>query len=212
MRHISLRASQQWPLVEWTIMVQVAAWCDTWRSVRGSLFGCVAWTLVLQLWMNWMVYAVTRLYRLKDENLSTGMRESSITARVQVVVIFNSSAADELNLATSYWYSIIQRTHLPGELRILTTKSQKIPTSSKIYSLNPFVDDQGMLRVSGRQQKARFSYNSRHPIILDSRHPLTNLLLIHSEHICLLHGGSLLVSSSLFRNFQTDPDLLKVDF
>ena len=149
--------------------------------------------------MNWMVYAVTRLYRLKDENLSTGMRESSITARVQVVVIFNSSAADELNLATSYLYSIIQRTHLPGELRILTTKSQKIPTSSKIYSLNPFVDDQGMLRVSGRQQKARFSYNSRHPIILDPRHLLTKLLIC-SEHIRLLHGSSLLVSSSLFCN------------
>ena len=107
---------------------------------------------------------------------------------------------DELNLATNYWYSIIQRTHLSDELRILITKSQKIPMSSNIYSLNPFVDDQGMLRVGGRQQKARFSYNSRHPIILDSRHPLTKLL-IRSEHIRLLHGGSLLVSSSLFRNF-----------
>ena len=107
---------------------------------------------------------------------------------------------DELNLATNYWYSIIQRTHFPDELRILATKSQKIPTSNKICSLNPFVDDQGMLRVGGRLQKARFSYNSRHPIILDSRHPLTKLLIL-SEHIRLLHGGSLLVSSSLFRNF-----------
>ena len=122
---------------------------------------------------------------------------------------------DELNLATNYWYSIIQRTHhywysiiqrthLPGELRILTMKSQKIPMSSKVYSLNPFVDDQGMLRVGGRQQKARFSYNSRHLIILDSRHPLTKLL-IRSEHIRLLHGGSLLVSSSLFRNSDIGP-------
>ena len=73
-----------------------------------------------------------------------------------------------------YWCSIIRRTHFPDELRIVTTKSQKIPTSSKVYSLNPFVDDQGTLRVGGRQQRARFSYNSRHPIILDLRHPLTN--------------------------------------
>ena len=107
---------------------------------------------------------------------------------------------DELILAMNYWCSIIQRTHFPDELRILTTKSQKIPMSSKIYALNPFVDDQGILRVSGRQQRARFSYNSRHPIILDLRRPLTKLL-IRSEHIHLLHGGSLLVSSSLFRNF-----------
>ena len=108
---------------------------------------------------------------------------------------------DELNIAMSYWCSIIQRMHFLDELKILTTKAQKISTSSKIYFLNPFVDDQGMLRVSGRQQRARFSYNSRHPIILNSRHPLTQLLIC-SEHICLLCGGSLLVSSSLFCNFR----------
>lgn len=106
----------------------------------------------------------------------------------------------ELNRAASHWYSVIQRTHFPDELRILNKGSSKIPTSSKIHSLTPFVDDQGIMRVGGRQQKAKFSYNSRHPIILDSRHPLTKLL-IQSEHVRLLHGGSLLVSSSLFRNF-----------
>ena len=110
-------------------------------------------------------------------------------------------STDELSLVANYLYSIIQRTHLPEELKVLAvTKSQKFPTSSRIFPLNPFIDDQGKLRVGGRQRRARFSYNSRYPIILDSRHPLTKLL-IHSEHICLLHGGSLLVSSSLFRNF-----------
>ena len=126
-------------------------------------------------------------------------------SRVQAMQPYSGPlTTDELNLATNYWYSIIQRMHLPDELRILTPKSQKIPMSSKIYSFNPFVDDQGMVRVSGRQLRARFlrarfSYNSRHPITLDSRHLLTKLL-IRSEHICLLHGGSLLISSSLFHN------------
>ena len=38
---------------------------------------------------------------------------------------------DELNLATNYWCSIIQRTHFPDKLRILTTKSQKVPASKQ---------------------------------------------------------------------------------
>ena len=105
-----------------------------------------------------------------------------------------------MNLAANYWYSVIQRKHFYTELKVLTMGSRKISTSNKIYSLNPFVDDQGILRVGGRQQKAMFSYNSRHHVILASKHPLTKLL-IRSEHSRLLHGGSLLVSSSLFRNF-----------
>ena len=107
---------------------------------------------------------------------------------------------EELNQVANYWYSVIQRTHFSDELRILTKKPQKIPTSNKIYSLTTLVDDQGIMRVGGRQQKAKLSYNRRHQIILDSKHPLTKLL-IQSEHTHLLHGGPLLVSSSLFCNF-----------
>ena len=107
---------------------------------------------------------------------------------------------EELNRSANYWYTVIQRTHFPDELRNLSKGSQKVSSSSKLYSLNPFIDDQGVLRVGGRQHKAKFTYTSRHPVILDSKHPLTKLL-IRSEHVRLLHGGPLLVSSSVFRNF-----------
>lgn len=106
----------------------------------------------------------------------------------------------ELSQAANYWYSVIQKKHFANEIAILKSNSAKIPNSSKILSLNPIIDDNGILRVGGRQQKAKFSYASRHPVIVDSKHPLTKLL-VKSEHIRLLHGGSLLVSSSLFRNF-----------
>ena len=89
--------------------------------------------------------------------------------------------AQELGQAANYLYSLIQGTHFRNELRILKAKSQKIPISSKICSLNPIIDDNGIFGVGGRRQKAKFSYNSRHPVILDSKHPLTKLL-IRSEH------------------------------
>ena len=119
--------------------------------------------------------------------------------KARIRVTQPKSGTEELNRAANYWYSVIQRTHFPDELRILNKGSQKISTSNKLYSLNPFVDNQGVMRVDGRQQKARLFHNSRHPIILESWHTLTKLL-IQSEHTSLLHGGSLLVSSSLFHN------------
>ena len=175
-----------------------AGWCNTWRS-RGVEATTCNLTVIedplipadkfssfnLYKWVT--AWIIRFIHNCKSRVQGTQPKSGALTT-------------DELNLAMNYWCSIIQRTHFHDELRILTTKSQKIPTSSKSYSLNPFVDDQGILRVGGRQQKARFSYNSRHPIILDTRHPLTKLL-IRSEHIHLLHGSSLLVSYSLFHNF-----------
>ena len=87
-------------------------------------------------------------------------------------------------------------------IRFIHNRKSKVKVTqprSGLLSLNPIVDNHGILRVGWRQQRARFSYNSRYLIILDSKHQLTKPL-IHSEHLRLFHGGSLLVSSSLSRN------------
>ena len=60
---------------------------------------------------------------------------------------------EELNRSANYWYTFIQGTHFPGELRNLSKGSQKVSSSSKLYSLNPFTDDQGVRRIGGRQHK-----------------------------------------------------------
>ena len=86
-------------------------------------------------------------------------------------------STQELTLAANYWYSVIQEAHFPSELRALRMKSQVIPTSSKLCSLNPMIDEHGILRVGDRQQKSQFSYNSKHPVILDSKHPLCKLMI-----------------------------------
>ena len=54
------------------------------------------------------------------------------------------------------------------------------------------------LRVGGRQENTRLSFDTRHPIILPLNHPLVKLL-IRSEHLHLLHAGHLLTSASLSR-------------
>ena len=54
--------------------------------------------------------------------------------------------------------------------------------------------------MGGRQENARLSFDTRHPIILPSNHPLVKLL-IRSEHLRLLHAGHLLTSASLSRRY-----------
>ncbi len=74
----------------------------------------------------------------------------------------------------------------------IQTAEDKIPEARARYVL--LIQS---LELSELEQKAKFSYNSRHPVILDSKHPLVKLPL---------HGGSLLVSSSLFRNCLLDTE------
>ncbi len=111
----------------------------------------------------------------------------------------NPLSVEELDRATTYWIKVIQGTFWHKEIECLR-KGLKIAQSSTILSLNPMLDDIGVLRVGGRQRNTKFSYNSRHPIILSSKHPLVKLLM-RSEHLRLLHGGPLLLSASLSRRF-----------
>ena len=108
-------------------------------------------------------------------------------------------SVQELNRAENYWFRSIQGAFWLREIELLK-RSSNIPQSSCIRSLNPVLDEDGLLRVGGRQQNARFSLNSRCPVVIPSKHPLVKLL-IRSEHLRLLHGSPLLISASLSRHF-----------
>ncbi|KAH9637943.1 hypothetical protein HF086_017176 [Spodoptera exigua] len=59
---------------------------------------------------------------------------------------------------------------------------------SKISCLNPFLDEDSILRVGGRLKNACIKDSSKHPIILSSHSRLTDLI-IHQAHMTTLHGG-----------------------
>ena len=113
--------------------------------------------------------------------------------------VSGSLTVSELNKAVLYWVSISQTTHFSAEIVALKS-SKSLPRSSPLISLNIFLDADGLLRVGGRQQNSRLSYDRRHPIILHGKHPVTKLL-IHTEHLRLLHAGPLLISGSLGRRY-----------
>ena len=94
---------------------------------------------------------------------------------------------------------VSQGNHFSTEIALLNA-GRNLPQSSNLLSLHPFVDSDGMLRVGGRQHHSQLTYSKMHPIILHGNNSLTKLI-IRLEHLRLLHGGPMLVSSALTRRF-----------
>ena len=108
---------------------------------------------------------------------------------------------DELNMAIVYWVSHSQAASFTTEIKSLKASTPtSLPKSSPLVLLNVFLDKSGILRVGGRQQNSRMTFDRQHPIVLCGKHPLSKLL-IHTEHLRLLHAGPLLISASLGRRF-----------
>ena len=106
---------------------------------------------------------------------------------------------EELMKAESYWISLIQKEHFSTEIFSLQTNLD-IHQSSVLFTLHPFLDSNGLLRVGGRIQNAQVSYTCRHPVILYGKHQITKLI-IATEHSRLLHAGPTLVAASLSRRY-----------
>ncbi|KAK9678935.1 hypothetical protein QE152_g40418 [Popillia japonica] len=72
--------------------------------------------------------------------------------------------------------------------------------ASKILSLDPFVDTDGLLRVGGRLRRSQIPYDRRHPLLLPSNHNFT-IKIIEHEHIRNVHAGTQTVLAAVRRNF-----------
>ena len=83
--------------------------------------------------------------------------------------------ADELREAEVWILNRDQRKYLGKEIDILRkrreTRNRKrkktfVPKSSLLYSLSPFLDEEGLSRLGGRIERSPTPYDTRHPIIL----------------------------------------------
>ena len=101
----------------------------------------------------------------------------------------------ELRAAEVYWYIIVQEQHCKQELSALH-KVLVVPRHSPLVPLHPIMDEDGILRVGGHESNSEGTFASKHPIILHSANSVTRLL-IHTEHLHLLHGGATLLTCAL---------------
>nr|CAH7724597.1 unnamed protein product [Callosobruchus chinensis] len=80
-----------------------------------------------------------------------------------------------------------QRECFSQEISDLLSKN-KISKKSKLLMLNPFLDENNVLRVGGRLENSMYSYDKKHPIILSSKHHLSKLIF-EREHLKFYHIG-----------------------
>ena len=99
----------------------------------------------------------------------------------------------ELSKAKTKFYFCVQREAFPYEIRALD-QGKQLNKGSPLSKLDPFLDNDGLLRIKGRLEYSDLSYESKHPIILPSTHIVK--VLVHFQHRFLKHAGvSTLVST-----------------
>lgn len=99
---------------------------------------------------------------------------------------------EERGNATKILVRSVQSEVFPEEIKRLN-KDLPLLKHTKLKLLNPFLDEDGIIRVGGRLNLSSEAYSVKHPIILPGFHPFSKLM-IESRHCKLLHGG---VSSTL---------------
>ena len=84
-------------------------------------------------------------------------------------------SVEKLNFARDELLRIAQASCFASELSSLSGGSE-LSTESPLRSLDPFIDDSGILRVGGRLRLARLPNSEQHPVILPRRSHVTTLL------------------------------------
>jgi hypothetical protein len=76
---------------------------------------------------------------------------------------------------------------------------RQVSKKSRLISLNPFLDDSGLIRVGGRLRNSGAHSDVKHPIVLP-KCEITELI-VQSEHISLLHAGPQATLASLRQRY-----------
>ena len=102
--------------------------------------------------------------------------------------MFGELSVEELSEAESVLLRNEQRAAFASEYQCLE-KGKAVLSSSKLASLTPFLDQDGVTRVRGRLQQAEYlAYDTRHPIILPRKGPVTSLI-VRMHHLLGHHAA-----------------------
>ena len=88
----------------------------------------------------------------------------------------------EMNQAEKKILQYIQRQYYPDEVARLG-KNKCIPKSSSLYTLEPMLDEDELLRLGGRLAEAPIPYDAKYPYILPRDHHVAELVVreVHEE-------------------------------
>ena len=105
----------------------------------------------------------------------------------------------EIESARTRWLSLVQREAFAMEIQQLQL-NRPLPSRSKLLRLNPYLDDQGLLRVGGRLRHSTIPTDAKHPVVLPGSSRLAELL-VNEAHRRTLHGGTQLTLATLRQRY-----------
>lgn len=105
----------------------------------------------------------------------------------------------EHRLALKFWIKHTQALYYSKEIENII-KSSAVDKGSSIAQLTPWLDEDHLLRVTGRLQLSNLPFNTKHQIIIPPESRLANLLVVQM-HTLTLHGGPQLVMTLLRRTY-----------
>ncbi|XP_059217643.1 uncharacterized protein LOC131994781 [Stomoxys calcitrans] len=112
-------------------------------------------------------------------NTSPNLRNSHTFSKIEL-------SQSEIEMTKRRLIFLTQKQAYPSEFDALLN-SQPISSKSTLFSLNPFLDTDKILRVNGRLTYSFLPYKERYPIILPGNSDFSRLYLSHL-HIFLAHA------------------------
>ncbi|XP_033222856.1 uncharacterized protein LOC117176709 [Belonocnema kinseyi] len=142
--------------------------------------------------LSWLKLVRILAYVLKFLAIKTGFSPFQMKIGNDVSIVKYCSDSETI------WLKYIQSQLFFNDISILDRKIE-LDRNSPLLSLNPFLDENKILRVVRRLTNAAMEFNRKFPIIIKA-HPLVTLLIRHFHRKCL-HGGTPLTLSLLRQNF-----------
>ncbi|XP_076229449.1 uncharacterized protein LOC116429801 [Nomia melanderi] len=108
-----------------------------------------------------------------------------IPEKRQSIVLTVQTTTNDLFERFSSFESLVRADCFAKEIHSL--KGSKVLKTGKLVNLNPFLDDEDILRVGGKLKHAPLRYTQKHPILLPHRHKVTEMI-IRQEHLRYFHA------------------------
>ncbi|XP_067205357.1 uncharacterized protein [Linepithema humile] len=118
---------------------------------------------------------------------ATCIRFALICKRKHNFKVSDPLSVDELEYAMRCLIKREQQMSFYQELNALRNGIE-ISHKSNLKAMNPFIDENGILRVGGRLKNSELQPEAKHPILLPHHSRLTKLI-IQQEHKRILHAG-----------------------
>lgn len=107
----------------------------------------------------------------------------------------DKTLTEELSHAEVVIVQCVQRESYPVEFACLSV-GKDIPKTSGLKTLNPFIDQDGLLRIGGRLKHAPIEQREKHPIIIPGKSHIA-LLLTRHFHERVRHQGRLFTEGAI---------------